>query len=143
MNITIHSRSRIHQNLLLICARFYATELKLDRSRYDLHICSKRGLRKNEGKLGVTVYKEKEIFVVLDSKLMKRKLFTTLAHEMVHVKQIARGQYKHEFTEAGKLQQYWLGAQVDHEYFERPWEVEAYSRENILADRLIYVMKSN
>ncbi len=143
MNITVYSKSKIHKNLLLICARFYAAALNLEKSKYDLHICSKRGLRKNEGKLGVTVYKEKEIFVVLDSKLMKRKLFTTLAHEMIHVKQIARGQYKHEFTEAGKLQQYWLGYQVKQEYFDRPWEVEAYRRENILADKLIKAWKSS
>ena len=143
MNITVHSRSEDYQNHVLSCARFYANRLNLENSQYSLHICSKRGLRTKEGKIGVTIYRGKEIFVVLDSKLMNYRLLTTLAHEMVHVKQIARGRYKHELLETGRLQQYWCGKRVTQEYFNRPWEIEAYNKEYRLAEQLIKEMKSN
>lgn len=60
--------------------------------------------------------------------LRLRNLLETVAHEMVHVKQFARGEL-YESNRLGKhrWQGKWL--QKDPEYWDRPWEIEAHGRE--------------
>jgi len=44
---------------------------------------------------------------------------STLAHELVHVKQFARGELTHNL-------QYWKGKDCsDTDYWKQPWEIEA------------------
>jgi hypothetical protein len=56
-------------------------------------------------------------------------LGSTLAHEMVHVKQFAKGQFQ---IVDGKY--YWMGKRVTKrvKYLDQHWEVEAFSRQEIL-----------
>jgi len=57
-----------------------------------------------------------------------RKVLETLCHEMVHVKQYARGEL-YESTVQGKHR--WQGTWLnkDPNYWDQPWEIEAHGRE--------------
>ncbi len=64
----------------------------------------------------------------IDTALGFRNFITTICHEMVHVKQGVRG----ELTEVcGK--QYWKGKVCNKDYYEQPWEKEAYRLQDKLA----------
>lgn len=64
-------------------------------------------------------------------------IIQTLAHEMVHVKQYAKNEHVKRFatTKNGiKIESVWLGKswrrkQNENEWYDAPWEVEAYGRE--------------
>ena len=64
----------------------------------------------------------REFEIEVDRRLNLRQLLETVAHEMVHVKQYARG----ELTERS-----WQGKLVkpNQEYWDHPWEIEAHGRE--------------
>jgi hypothetical protein len=64
-----------------------------------------------------------------------KELALTLAHEMVHVKQMAKGQLK----SASRGAQTWMGKRypASTPYLDRPWEVEAFSRQELIMRRAI------
>jgi|Wag4MinimDraft_6_1082665.scaffolds.fasta_scaffold00217_15 hypothetical protein len=72
-------------------------------------------------------------------------MIQTLAHEMIHVKQYAKNEHvkKHLTTKGGlKIQSYWLGElwkpiKDEVDYYDSPWEIEAYGREVGLMHRWI------
>ena len=70
----------------------------------------------------------REFDIEVHSKLKLRKFLTTLAHEMVHVKQFAKGEL-YESTVQGKHRWHgqWLAKEPD--YYDQPWEIEAAGRE--------------
>jgi hypothetical protein len=57
------------------------------------------------------------------------ELGSTLAHEMIHVKQFAKGQFQ---IVDGKY--FWMGKRVTKrtKYLDQPWEVDAYSKQEIV-----------
>lgn len=60
---------------------------------------------------------------------------STILHEMVHVRQMARGQYRDRFDRDGTHRAIWMSERVDlesMEYEERPWEIEAMRFEEML-----------
>jgi len=89
-------------------------------------------LATKEGVYGDCIWEDqsvrpKEFCIRADSKLAPRHLAETIAHEMVHVKQWAKGELKemqrqHKTNFNGKL----FG---ETEYWDRPWEIEAHGRE--------------
>jgi len=57
-----------------------------------------------------------------------RRILETIAHEMVHVKQYARG----ELYEGSRIAKHrWQGKWLDKDpdYWDQPWEIEAHGRE--------------
>ena len=64
-----------------------------------------------------------------------KELALTLAHEMVHVKQMAKGQLK----SAPRGAQLWMGKKYPAKtpYLDQPWEIEAFSRQELLMRRAI------
>lgn len=73
-------------------------------------------------------YKPREFDIVLKNKKSKRILLITLAHEMVHLRQFAKGELANGLTR-------WKGESVDSDHVEYsmlPWEIEAASLEYIL-----------
>ena len=57
-----------------------------------------------------------------------RSLLETVAHEMVHVKQFARGElYESTRRSKHRWQGEWLNKEPD--YWDQPWEIEAHGRE--------------
>ena len=64
----------------------------------------------------------------VEKNLPLRKLLETIAHEMVHVKQYARGElYEGSRTSQHRWQGKWL--KKDPKYWDQPWEIEAHGRE--------------
>ena len=74
-------------------------------------------------------YRPREFTIRADSSQPKQELLETIAHEMVHVKQFARGELK----DTGSLSFCkWNNKEVNHEktnYYDLPWEIEAHGRE--------------
>jgi hypothetical protein len=69
----------------------------------------------------------------INKKARLRRLLETVAHEMVHVKQYARGELFESIGKHGKhrWQGEWLSDSSKHvtEYWDQPWEIEAHGRE--------------
>lgn len=134
MEIEIVSRSKVRKVTIDLVTSFLRKELKLENSTYVLKIYTMSGLRKNEGYNGAVAQTDKrEIVMAIDSRLSEGDLIQCVAHEMVHVKQIAKGQ----LTIDKFARQRWLGQRVNTVYHERPWEQEAFSRERLLAARAL------
>ena len=135
MEISIYAQSKRLPEFLKQTARFYAQELGILKSKYNVLIVTDPTLKK-EGSHGLCAKTgEREITIMLYSHLSPVRLLYVLAHEMVHAKQIARGQYKSEFKR-GTTHHYWMGRRVKAEYIKRPWEREAFSKESILVEIL-------
>jgi hypothetical protein len=63
-------------------------------------------------------------------------MLRTSCHEMVHIKQFVRGQYRFE-TNRGRMYHFWKGTKYyKPKYHEAPWEIEAASKEGLLALKL-------
>lgn len=71
------------------------------------------------------------IMVRIDQELNERQKQTVLAHEMIHVKQYAKGELK--LLEPNTV--VWLGKrrQLNNMYHRGPWEKEAYKGDRVLA----------
>ena len=84
------------------------------------------GFYDREGINGETIYDEfpsRYCTIALDPAMEFNEFFTTLMHEMVHVKQYVTGQLKSSKWEGKK----WNGS-----YADSPWEIEAYELESVL-----------
>ena len=95
-----------------------------------------------DGMEGATMYIDvADCYLVLikqPRRLSKSSLInmaTTLAHEMVHVRQLAKGQLKYLPREA-KL---WMGRRYTSKtlYLDQPWEQDAFARQEMLMRRAI------
>ena len=100
--------------------------------------------KKLDGVLGYCTYEDDNVRprsfqIDISNKITnKEELFKTIAHEMVHVKQYARGEMKDRYKPAYK--QIWLGEEVDTNkthYYDLPWEIEAHGREHGLFIRFV------
>lgn len=74
------------------------------------------------------------------------EMIKTLAHEMVHAKQYAKNELQSGFMTASrgglKATSKWMGkvwkpARKEHDYYDSPWEVEAYGKEVGLFHRYV------
>lgn len=91
------------------------------------------GLFKRDGIFGDCSYYEserdpREFVVRLDAGIEQLDLLKTVAHEMVHVKQISRSELK----ELIRSPYYRFHKKYYHksiDYFDKPWEIEAHGRE--------------
>lgn len=81
--------------------------------------------------------KARSFVMELDKRLPIEEILTTIVHEMIHVKQWAKGELV-DTTEKGTIVSRWKGDKVgDHvEYMDLPWEIEAYEQEPILFEQL-------
>jgi hypothetical protein len=108
-------------------------QLGLGRSKKLLFIkIARAGLDDNDG-LTSHIKHLGAIVVLLKPQSLDR-LGVTLAHEMVHVKQIANGKLK---TVNGV--NYWNGKRYSSrtKYLNQPWEVEAFSKQELIFRRAI------
>jgi len=138
MNIQLNIRSKDTKEFVGMVIKFFEAELKLKRSSWSLDVYTKRGMANDDGCRGsVTYVGPKYLVMVIDSKLDIERLVLTIAHEMVHVKQYARGQIKHKFN---SKTYYWMGKKVRKDYFEQPWELEAFGKERILANKIFKII---
>ena len=79
----------------------------------------------------------RDFIVTINPYLSRKSQLSTLAHELVHVKQFALGELKSEVH--GTLQK-WKDEYIDHadtDYYDLPWEVEAWGKEHGLYVRYL------
>jgi hypothetical protein len=82
-------------------------------------------------------FKPRMFTIEVHSGLGRRSLFDTLAHEFVHVKQYATGELAERIRWPYSR---WKGCEVveeDTNYWDLPWEIEAYGRSPGLFSRFI------
>lgn len=97
-------------------------------------------LYKEDGLLGEIDFDDnnhrpKEFTMTVDKTVSKRRIMETIAHEMVHVKQYAKGELV-DLSRCGSTK--WQNEVVnkDTNYWDLPWEVEAHGKELGLFIRL-------
>jgi len=108
------------------------SQLKLERSRQLLHII----VDKDEVHNGQTIPMKgiNAILVVLKPNRNKVELGITLAHELTHVSQFAKGIL--QCTPKGKK---WKGKFYGRNvaYLQQPWELDAFAKQEIIFRRAI------
>lgn len=74
--------------------------------------------------------KSREFELSIKKNLDDEDLILTIMHEMVHVKQMAKGELKELYR--GGHRQVWKGKTVNKNYEDQPWEKEAYRMQDKL-----------
>ena len=144
MKIVTYSQSKRKQELIEQATLFYAKLLNLQQSKYTLYVATRPHLKKKDNARGLAGKGDKyQVLVGIDSSLTLGQTLQTLAHEMVHVKQIVRGQYRTEKARNGRIVRYWCGKKVVADYLNRPWEIEAFKRESVLFEALVNQVEKN
>lgn len=115
-------------------------------SDIKLSISLKPGISLDKGQNGLTIpnpNNPKHIFIFLNPNLVGAEVITTLAHEMVHVKQIVEGRMDIQLVD-GSYNVEWEGKEVPNAKYSRghPWEIEAHTQERPLTHQLIQKLQS-
>lgn len=135
-----HYTKDVNHHLIREACKFYdnllfKSEEELDVSKSVLvKVHNVRNLIKDHDCDGFTHYTDGHIkpcnFIVeVDAHLSKTRMLRSLAHEFVHVWQFATGIKQWSLTGEGIR---WYGQLVDPEavdYYDHPWEIDAYGRE--------------
>ena len=137
MDIQFNIRQSDTKEFIKMVVKFFEQELKLKNSSWTVDVRTKRGMRLEGTRGCVTYVAPKYLIMLLDSGLDVERLVLTIAHEMVHVKQYARGQIKHEL---GRKTYYWMGKPIRKQYYSQPWEIEAFSKERVLANKVFKII---
>lgn len=86
---------------------------------------------------GYCDYDDEEIVVTIARRLSQAEIIRTLFHELVHVKQYIDGRLEN------CVPQRWMGIEMDEEYEQRPWEIEAFALEEKMMDQFYGRHKSS
>lgn len=89
-------------------------------------------------------HRPRDFHIEVNTEQKLEDLFITLAHEMVHVKQFARGELRDVFYPAKRTM--WFKESISREeinYWDLPWEIEAYGRERGLFVRFVENKKNH
>lgn len=116
-----------------------------DMSRFDsigVEICVCHDMMSNYGRAAESNWMDDRLrpdnfYIDMDAHLGHRGTLISLAHELVHVKQMAFGQRQESLD--GKAMR-WMGMLIrpdDLNYYDLPWEIEAHGREFGLYDRFV------
>jgi hypothetical protein len=117
-------------------AWYYAEKLMGKRLLRSLEITInlKKNLLDKDGHEGTAIWEDdnirpKEFTISLDSTCTIRNILITLAHEMVHVKQWAKGEM-YEYAEQDMVRFNKTKFNLaDINYWDYPWEIEAFGRQ--------------
>jgi hypothetical protein len=137
MEYNVKIKSKVRKDLLEKVMPFYADQLNIGNFNYDIIVVNNKYLRKCFKYNGQVFHSgPREITIELDSYLKTGPLLVTLAHEMVHVKQMVRGQIQWRKARNGRVMPSWCGKTVKAKYENRPWEIEAIIRQDFLFTEL-------
>jgi hypothetical protein len=140
MNVVVDMRKSGRKEMIEGCITLFIRELKLEKSKSTLYVFSKTNFENETGAAGMVYpYAEGLITMDLDSRLGMDKLIHTLAHEMVHVRQIAKGQLAYDGRKI-----FWKGQRVYPKrmsYYNHPWEIDAWRNEKVLASRVWFMLE--
>ena len=139
MDISISKAPRsIDRRTMAKAAQFYARTLMSDRLTKNIKIDIEFTDLTNHGCTAMVNWEDcnwrpRWFTIYIDRDLKQRTALTNLAHEMVHVKQHATGESRDNLRDSHLPK--WQGRvyNVDKvDYFDLPWEVEAFGRERAL-----------
>lgn len=87
---------------------------------------------------------EREFNIEIDKRLSEDDFISAVCHEMVHVKQFARGETKdvNLFTKRWKGEEYLSAYSTVDEYMNLPWEKEAYELQEVLLKKFKLIKKN-
>jgi len=88
-------------------------------------------------------HRSKDFIITVNKDLNKKQTLLAIAHEMVHVKQYAKGELK-DYLRADKTR--WKSEVHDLkkiDYWDQPWEIEAHGREKGLYYKFLKYEKEN
>jgi hypothetical protein len=137
MILHVKGSNKAIRKLVESATRFYAEKLMGKRLTENLKITVnlKRNLLSKEGLEGSAVweddsYRPREFIVEIDSTVKVRNILLTLAHEMVHVKQWAKDEMYEYLNTIGMVRFKGEKVHLDSlEYWDQPWEIEAYGKQ--------------
>ena len=142
MKFVVDMRKSDRKDLIEGCITVFMRELKLEKNKATLFVFSKKDLESETGAAGMVYpYAKGLITMDLDSKIKIDKLVQTIAHEMVHVKQIAKGQLYYD-----KKKVFWKGKRYFPKrmsYYDHPWEIDAWRNEKFLASRVWRILEKS
>lgn len=137
MEIYVETRSKARKEDLQVLTRLFMHKLNLARSRYRLTVILESGMIEQVDARGTVLQVgERDLLMVLDRRLKPIQLVQTVAHEMIHVKQFCRGQLSQHVDRKGELYFKWMGRRYNKDYYDRPWELDAFRNERILANHV-------
>lgn len=132
--VTLTAKER---KIMKIATHFYASRLMSDRlcESLELDVNIVKGFYTKTKVLGEAFPKDtidgrvstKQFVINLEWNKLGKRILQCLAHEMVHVKQYAKGELK--FHERRNIVTFQREQYLDDNYWESPWEIEAYGRE--------------
>lgn len=132
MQFEIHASSTKKRNSLQAIFPSIVEQVKLNSSRASVLV----SLQPDCEEMGVTVPLGGNLFfIAMNSKMNMDELITTLSHEMIHVAQMAKGILK-PGRRGGNT---WAGRYYPKStpYLDRPWEIQAFSRQELVARRAL------
>lgn len=128
------------EELLKESVDFYSKELELENvPTINLHLIWPKRYRIYYGMARLNPKEENtyEIYIMMNHN--KYDLLSTMAHEMVHIKQMNSGILKIDIKKGIK---YWDGIDHTHTKYEKqPWEIEAFDKERELAVKFMKYKK--
>ena len=140
MDIQISCRSQLKRDILEELAQAYVHLLKLDKNPKSVIITTRKDVNSEFNADGFASEYGGHYYIFLQSTLSADRLARILAHEMVHVKQFVRGHLKIVLSKK-RYEHVWLGKVVKNRYLDRPWEIEAYSKESLLMHRAFELIR--
>lgn len=122
---------------------FYSEKLMSKRmlAGLDVRVVYVSKLETNENIVGDCGWEDdnlrpREFMIRLDAEMGKRKMLISLAHEMVHVKQYAKGEMRDMMRSSSHTKWHRESVNTDDvDYWDLPWEIEAHGREVGLYER--------
>ena len=136
MLIHVKGSNKTTRKIVKLAAWWYAEKLMGKRliAGLDININLKKTLLDKDGSEGTAIWEDesirpKEFTIVLDSGCAIRNILITLAHEMVHVKQWAKGEM-YEYVERDMVRFNNTKFNMSNiNYWDYPWEIEAFGRQ--------------
>jgi hypothetical protein len=130
MKIQVFSRSEVRAALIERAIGFYSKYLGINNTDCTIFVAPRKSMRTKEKRIGcINRFIGKDYLIRIDNQLSLHRLLTVLAHEMVHAKQMIRGEIKQEKYRNGRAKFIWHGEEVRLPYHKQPWELEAYTME--------------
>lgn len=132
MRYEVFSNSPAKRKLILGILPSVLSQLKIERSTFSLQVFTSPNILST----GLTALDEesKLISVFISSGLHLKETGIAFCHEMVHAKQLISGKLKRtadKFTWAGK------SFCLKTKYMDRPWELQAFAKQEIIFRRSI------
>ena len=137
MLLNVKGSTTAKRKLVTTAAWWYAEKLMGKRlmANLEINITMDNNLYKRTELEGSAIWEDegqrpKEFTIELDSSSQIRNILITLAHEMVHVKQWAKDEMYEYYNTPGMVR--YMGEKMfmkDIDYWDYPWEIEAYGRQ--------------